>query len=142
MVRRTPPSAGPRSFTGWTKQPAAEPAVAAALYAEGRTEREIAVELGVSRQRVADALAAASVARREPGRACPVDGVELRRLVANEGLSQAQLARRFDAASGTVSRWLAECGLGTPDSRVDPARLRQLYVTQRLTTREVGRSWA
>ena len=135
---RTPTSAGTRAFTGWTKQSAAEPAVVAALYAEGRTEREIAAELGLSRQRIADAIAAAGVTRREPGRACPVDGVELRRLVVDEGLNQAQLARRFDAASGTVSRWLAECGLGMPDSRVDPARLRELYVTQRLTTREVG----
>ena len=138
VVRRTPPSAGPRSFTGWTKQPVAEPAVVAALYAEGRTEREIAVELGVSRQRIADALAAAGVVRREPGRRCPVDSVELHRLVIDEGLNQAQLAHRFGAASGTVSRWLAECGLGMPDSRVDPAQLRELYVTQRLTTREVG----
>lgn len=120
------------------KQPAAEPAAAAALYAEGRTEREIAVELGVSRQRIADALAAAGVARREPGRPCPVDRDELHRLVVEEGLNQTQLARRFHAASGTVSRWLAECGLGMPDSRVDPGRLRELYVTQNLTTREVG----
>lgn len=137
-MRRTPTSAGPRSFTGWTKQPVAEPAVVAALYAEGRTEREIAVELGVSRQRIADALAAAGVVRREPGRRCPVDAIELHRLVVDEGLNQAQLARRFGAASGTVSRWLAECGLGMPDARADPAQLRELYVTQRLTTREVG----
>lgn len=74
-VSRPPPSAAARSFTGWTKQPAAEPSAAAALYAQGRTEREIAVELGVSRQRVADTLAAAGVARREPARRCPVDGV-------------------------------------------------------------------
>lgn len=137
-LRRAPPTTAPRSFTGWTKQPAAEPNVVAALYEQGHTEREIAVELGLSRQRISDALTAAGVARRKPGRTCPVDGDELHRLFVDEGLSQAQLARRFDAASGTVSRWLAECGLGTPDPRADPARLRELYVTQRLTTREVG----
>ena len=136
-MSRARSSAAPRSFTGWTKQRAAEPAAVAALYAEGRTEREIALELGVSRQRIAEALAAAGVTRRQPARPCPVDRDELRRL-ADEGVNQAQLASRFSAASGTVSRWLAEAGLGTPDSRVDPALLRDLYVSRRLTTREVG----
>lgn len=92
----------------------------------------------MSRQRVDDALAAAGVARREPGRPCPLDGIELRHLAVDEGLNQAQLARRFGAASGTVSRWPAECGLRVPDLRANRARLRELYVTQRLTKREVG----
>lgn len=53
-------------------------------------------------------------------------------------MTQAQLADCFGVASGTASRWLAECGIGRPDARAEPERLRALYVEQRLTVREVG----
>jgi len=68
---------------------------------------------------------------------CPLGPEELRALVA-DGMTQAQLADCFGVASGTASRWLAECGIGRPDARAEPERLRALYVEQRLTVREVG----
>lgn len=127
-----------RPFEGWRKQPDPDLIMVAALYTQGRSEREIARVVGVSRQRVAEALATAGVERRQPGRPCPVDAHELRRLVVEEDLNQAQLAERFGAAPGTVGRWLAECGIGEPDSRIDPERLRTLYVDEQRTTREVA----
>ncbi|HEV2070349.1 MAG TPA: hypothetical protein VGR26_11185 [Acidimicrobiales bacterium] len=101
------------------------------------TQKEIARRLGVSRQRVAEALAAAGVDRRESGRACPVGAVELRRLVA-EGKKQHELSAMFAASPGTVGRWLAEAGIGKPDPRIDHGRLRELYVVDALTVREVA----
>lgn len=127
-----------RPFGGWRKQPDPDRAAVAALYAEGRSERDIARVIGVSRQRVAEALTAAGVERRQSGRQCPVDADELRRLVVDEGLNQGQLAERLGAASGTVGRWLAECGIGEPDPRIERTRLRALYVDQRRTTREIA----
>jgi transposase len=62
----------------------------------------------------------------------------LRDLVINEGRSQKQLAQMFGVAPGTMGIWLAECGLGHPDPRVDHNRLRALYVDSRLTTREIA----
>lgn len=132
------PRVGVKPFGGWRKQPDPDAATVAALYAEGITQRDIARIVGVSRQRVAEALAAAGVERREAGRPCPVDAAELRRLVDDEGLNQARLAERFDAAAGTVGRWLAECGIGELDPRIEPERLRGLYVDQQRTTREIA----
>ncbi len=70
-----------RPFTGWRKQSDPDPEAVAELYRSGVTQKEIARRLGVSLQRVAEALAAAGVDRRESGRACPVGAVELRRLM-------------------------------------------------------------
>lgn len=128
---------GPRPFTGWRKQGDPDPEAVAGLYRAGATEKEIARHLGVSRQRVAEALAAAGVARRESGLACPVDDAELRRLVA-DGKNQRELSAMLGAAPGTVGRWLAEAGIGKPDPRIDHERLRDLYVRQALTVREVA----
>jgi transposase len=44
----------------------------------------------------------------------------------------------FGVAAGTMGIWLAECGLGEPDPRVDHDRLHALYVDARLTTREIA----
>lgn len=130
-------SAAKWAFTGWAKQAPADPADVAQLYERGRTERQIARELGVSRQRVSEAMASAGIDRREASLPCPLSREELSNLVAG-GMNQAQLADRFGVARGTASRWLAECGIGRPDARADAERLRGLYVEQRLTTREVG----
>ena len=126
-----------RAFTGWAKQAPPNPAEVAQLYQRGHSEREIARELGVSRQRVAEAMASAGIDRREAARLCPLGAEELRALVA-DGTTQAQMADCFGVASGTASRWLAECGIGRPDARAEPELLRALYVEQRLTVREVG----
>jgi len=125
------------AFAGWANQAPPDPADVARLYEEGCTERQIAHELGVSRQRVSEALASAGVSRRDASLPCPLSRDQLSVLVAG-GMTQAQLADRFGVASGTAARWLAECGIGRPDGRADAERLRTLYVEQRLTTREVG----
>ena len=127
----------PRPYTGWRKQAAPDPDAVVGLYRSGATQKEIAQRLGVSRQRVAEALAAAGVDRRESGLACPVDDTELRRLVA-DGKNQSELSAMFAAAPGTVGRWLAEAGIGEPDPRIDHGRLRELYVVEALTVREVA----
>lgn len=48
------------------------------------------------------------------------------------------LARRFGVAWDTAGRWLTDAGLLPADPRIDPARLRELYLDQELTTREVA----
>ena len=128
---------GPRPYTGWRKQADPDSETVVGLYRGGATQKEIARHLGVSRQRVAEVLAAAGVDRRESGLACPVGPAELRRLVAN-GKNQRELSVMFGAAPGTVGRWLAEAGIGEPDPRIDHERLRELYVVEALTVREVA----
>ncbi len=119
----TPPSGdGNRSrrlHPGKQRDP--DPADVAALYSAGRTERDIARELGVSRERVARSLAAAGLDRRSTQRPCPVDEDELRRRI-KEGASQAELARLFGASAGTVNRWLAEAGIAPTRRQPDPTR--------------------
>lgn len=127
-------------FGGWRRQPDPDVAAVTGLYTGGRTEREIARLLGVSRERVADTLADAGVARRRPGLSCPLESDELRALV-DGGTSQAELARRLGVASATVGRWLAECGIGDPDPRIDRDRLQQLYVVDGRTAREVAEAF-
>ena len=126
-------------FQGWTKQADPDPHAVRALYVDGGlTGRAIAVRLGVSRQRVASALAQAPVPRRPPRRECPVPPDVLTTMFVNDGLTQRELAERFGVAPGTMSRWLAECGLGQPDPRLDHDRLHELYVDQQMTVREVA----
>ena len=50
------------------------------------------------------------------------------------------LARRYGVARNTAARWLAEAGLLDKDPAIDEHRLRQLYVDQQLTTREVAKA--
>lgn len=109
-----------------------------AAYESGLTEREIASALGVPRARVGEALAALGMARRSSGRSCPVEPGELRRLVTEEGVTQAGLAQRFGVAPATAGRWLAEIGIGIPDPRIPWDRLHQLYVDDQLPVREVA----
>jgi len=137
VAEHADPGPAARPFAAWRKQRDADPDEVARLYCSGVTQKEIAQRLSVSRQRVAELLAAAGVSRRESGRPCPVDDAELRRLV-EEGQTQNELAMRFSAAPGTVGRWLAEAGLGDPDPRIDHRQLRDLYVRERMTVREVG----
>jgi hypothetical protein len=47
---------------------------------EGRTEREIAQVLSISREQVAEAMARAGIERRTTRRICPVDPVQLTEL--------------------------------------------------------------
>lgn len=136
-VVMTGTTTGAPRFGGWRSQPDPDVATVTGLYTGGRTEREIARLLGVSRQRVAETLADAGVARRRPGLDCPLEPDELRRLV-EDGATQAELARRFGVASATAGRWLAECGIGDPDPRIDRDRLCELYVVDGRTAREVA----
>ncbi len=130
-------------FSGWSKQADPDPDRVRELYlVDGRTEREIARLLGVRRQHVGAALAAGGVPQRQPGRVCPVSVETLRCLYVEQGRSQARLAERFGVAAATMGRWLAECGLGTPDPRIDHDRLRRLDAEQRQTVREVAAAFA
>jgi len=108
------------------------------LYEEGKTEREIARLLEVSRWHVGEPMQGAGIERRLSGLPRPVSRDALRRLAVDQGLSQSQLARMFGVANATVRIWLAECGLGQSDARIAHDQLRQLYVESRLTTREVA----
>lgn len=133
---RVRPAKGP--VYGWGNQADPDPRVVAALYAEGRTERDIAQVLRVGRHRVAAALAAAGVPRRSSGRPLPLTASELRALVLDDGLSQYALAQRFGIAVDTAGRWLADAGLGIPDPRIDHQQLRRLYVHEQLSVRDVA----
>ena len=105
---------------------------------EGRTEREIAQILSISRERVADAMARAGIDRRTTRRICPVDAVQLAELYRAPGATVSHVAHRFGVAHATAERWLADAGLLSPDPGIDPARLAQLYLEYRLTVREVA----
>ncbi len=106
---------------------------------EGRTEREIAQLLRVSRPRVAEAMTRAGIARRSSQRACPLSAAGLGRALATPGTTVASLARRFGVSDATVARWLADAGLLHPDPRIDHRRLEQLYIKQVLTIGEVAK---
>jgi transposase len=121
------------------RSPDPDPRVLRRLYVtEGRTEREIAQVLSVSRERVAEAMARAGIERRTTRRICPVDAVQLAELYCAPGATISSLARRFDVAHATAERWLADAGLLSPDPGIDPTRLAKLYLQDGLTVREVG----
>lgn len=120
-----------------TDRQSVDPELARTLYQAGATERSIAQQLGVPRAAVADTLASVQVDRRQSGRPCPLAGDQLRQLI-ESGTTQAAIAAMLHAAPGTVSRWLAEIGIGDPDPRIDRDVLHQLYVDQQLTVREVA----
>jgi|HubBroStandDraft_6_1064221.scaffolds.fasta_scaffold218871_3 DNA-binding transcriptional regulator LsrR (DeoR family) len=82
---------------------------------EGRTEREIAQILSMSRVRVAEAMARAGIERRTTRRICPVDAVQLAEFFRSPGATISSLARRFGVAHATAERWLADAGLLSPD---------------------------
>lgn len=104
---------------------------------ERRGEREIAVALGISRARVAAVLDAEKVARGQWARvACPLTveqlGAEIR-----AGGTAASLAREHGVSADTARRWLADAGLLDPDPALPPDLLRDLYLTQRQSTRQI-----
>jgi transposase-like protein len=124
----------------WWSDPDPDPEVLRRLYVhDGRTEREIARLLSISQAHLAASLADAGIERRTVRRLCPVDAQTLAELF-SLGATVASLSRRFDAASATVQRWLADAGLLPPDPRIDHARLRRLYVDRRLTVAEVAQT--
>src|SRR5437764_9685426 len=95
------PDIGARVFSGWNRQAPPEREAMRRLHEEGKTEREIARLLGVSRRHVAEAMVGAGVQRRRSGLPRPVPGEVLHSLVVGEGLSQGQLAHMFGVAAGT-----------------------------------------
>jgi transposase len=121
------------------RSPEPDPRALRRLYvSEGRTEREIAQVLSISREQVAEAMARAGIERRTTRRICPVDPVQLTELYRAPGATVSQLARRFDVAHATAERWLADAGLLSPDPGIDPVRLAKLYLDDGLTVREVA----
>ncbi len=130
---------GGRPVPPWWRGPDPDPELVRRLVVqEGRSEGEAAVLLGVSRARLGAVLTGLGVERGDRARqACPVDADELRRLV-QRAESAGGLARRSGVSWDTAGRWLAEAGLLPADPGIDVGRLRELYVEQELTTREVA----
>lgn len=99
---------------------------------------EIAVALGVSRARVDAALTASGVPRRGWGkRACPLAPADLRAAV-DAGTTVAELARTHGVSSTAAKRWLADAGLLEQDPELPAEMLRQLYVDERKSTRQIA----
>src|SRR6478752_2478688 len=118
-----------------------DPDVLRRLYVEnGHTVSEIAVLLSISRAQVTAALKSAGIGWRTSRKRCPVDDDCLRGMVLDGTATPTTLARRYGVARNTAARWLAEAGLLDKDPAVDEHRLRQLYVDQQLTTREVAKA--
>ena len=105
---------------------------------EGRTERETAQLLGISRSHVAETMEQAGIERRPPRRACPVARADLSSAFAAPGATIASLARRFNVSDATAARWLADEGLLPPDPDIDHRHLERLYVEETFTVREVA----
>ncbi len=124
---------GGRPVPPWWRGPDPDPELVRRLVVqEGRSEREVAVLLGVSRARLGAVLTGLGIMRGDRARqACPVDADELRRLV-ERGESASGLARRYGVSWDTAGRWLAEAGLLPADPGIDRVRLRELYVEQEL----------
>ncbi len=121
------------------RSPDPDPRVLRRLYLrEGRTEREIAQVLSISREQVAESMARAGIERRTTRRICPVDAVQLAELYCAPGATVSGLARRFGVAHATAERWLADAGLLSPDPDIEPIRLAKLYIEDGLTVREVA----
>ena len=96
---------------------------------EGHTEVEIAAAMKISRARLAAVLTELGVDRgrrvRRVRRVCPVGEADLRVLL-EQGVTVASLARRFSVAKVTVQRWLAGAGLLLADPAVDVDALSRL----------------
>jgi DNA invertase Pin-like site-specific DNA recombinase len=117
----------------------ADPAVVRQLYEEQRhTVQQIAQVLSVSRAQVRAALKAEGVQWRSTRKPCPLTVEQLRTLVANGAASPAMLARRYNVARNTAARWLADAGLLSQDPAIDENSLREMYVEQQMSTREVA----
>jgi len=114
-------------------------AVLRQLYLEDRrTINEIAILLSISRAQVAAGLKAAGVQWRSSRKPCPLNQNRLRAMVRDGTANPTILARRYGVARNTAARWLADAGLLEPDPAIDLTTLRELYITQHLTTREVA----
>lgn len=109
------------------------------LYEQERhTVSEIAVLVSISRPQVTAALKAAGVQWRSTRKESPIDRDHLRSMVADGTATPAMLARRYGVARNTAARWLADAGLLGADPAINEQQLRDLYVEQQLTTREVA----
>lgn len=100
---------------------------------EARTETEIARLLNVSRERVAETLQAAGIARRDGRLPCPVSAAELRRLHVDEKQTVRSLAGRFQTSDIVVQRWLADAGVTSAPTDLDLEEVRRLYVDQQMS---------
>jgi transposase-like protein len=103
-----------------------------------RTVSEIAVLLSISRSQVRVALKAAGVPWRSTRKKSPIDPDHLRVMVAKGEANPTTLARQHHVARNTAARWLADAGLLGVDPAIDEHRLRELYVQQQLSSREVA----
>jgi transposase-like protein len=111
------------------------------LYEAGRSIRAVAAELGMHQREVWRQLSLAGVSRRPRGTA----GVVLSRrrlecLYVRDGLSVAEVARRFDVTKEVVNRNIARHGIPRRQRRapLDRGTLHHLYVDERLGVRTVA----
>jgi len=128
-----------RPVQRWWRGEDPDPAVVRRLYVdEGRLERQLASDLGISRRRLAAVLSELGLQRGERSKlACPMSDAGLRVLL-EQGETVGSLARRFEVGRLAVERWLAAAGLLPPDPDIDVQQLRALYVDQAFTTREIA----
>lgn len=110
---------------------------------EEYTLTDIADELGIATGTAYEWVADAGVEMRtqaDYGKRPPAD--TLRELYHEDGLTQSEIAERFDASPGTVSEWCSYYGIETSynhDSTIPPrAELYALYVEDELTQAEVA----
>jgi transposase-like protein len=110
-----------------------------ALYEDGLSIRAIAAELGMHQRSVWRHLGQAGVELRPRGK----PGVELSRrqleqLYVRDGLSLAEVARRFEVDPHAVARNLDRYGIPRRRPTLDRAVLEELYVQQRLGIRAIA----
>jgi len=79
---------------------------------------EVAVRLGVTKQAVYERLRKNSIALEK--RPKTLDPVQLHQLYLIEGLSAGMVAKKLDAAQGTVQRELSRLGIKQPIGYIDP----------------------
>lgn len=109
------------------------------LYEAGRSVRAVAAELGVHQRDVWRHLAAAGVARRPRGApGVALSRRPLERLYVRDGLSLAEVARRFDVTADVVARNLDRYGIPRRRPPLERAVLEGLYVDERLGIKAVS----
>jgi transposase-like protein len=152
MSERSPPLQRPSPACCWLKRPESDPkrprrnwnaarGDVVRLYEASRSIRAVAAELGMHQREVWRQLHLARVGRRPRGTAGVVLSRRgLERLYVRDGLSVAEVARRFDVSKDVVKRNIARHGIPRRQRRapLDRDTLHHLYVQERLGVRTVA----
>jgi DNA-binding CsgD family transcriptional regulator len=109
------------------------------LYAQGKSIRVIAAELGIHQRSVWRHLERAGVELRPRGPAGTVlSRPQLERLYVTDGLPLAEISRRFEVTPHVVARNLERYGIVRQRPPLDRAVLEQLYLKERLGIRAIA----